>query len=110
MAGEDRAYADWVRTLPCMMRRSGGCSGPIEAHHAGFDRGRGQKAHDRTCVPLCLAHHRAWHDVKGVFAKLTEGLSVLEARAKRREWAAAAIERVQAGWERRQQRLVGGAA
>lgn len=63
MAGEDQAYLDRVRELPCAARDLlDFCEGAVEAHHAG-SRGVGQKAHDNTAVPFCRRHHRAWHDL-----------------------------------------------
>jgi transposase-like protein len=45
MSGEDREYVSWVRTRPCGAP-SGACNGPIQAHHAGLDRGLSQRAHE----------------------------------------------------------------
>lgn len=61
MAGEDRPYVLWVKHQPCLLAGSGGCDGPVHAHHAG-ERGLGQKAGDDTCVPLCMLHHKIFHD------------------------------------------------
>lgn len=66
MAGENPAFLSFVRTLRCRMWMHDTCDGAIEAHHAG-ERGLGQRAHDDTAIPLCLKHHRAWHDANGVF-------------------------------------------
>lgn len=52
----DFAYMAWVRRQPCCARDLGGCSGRVEADHAG-SRGLGRKADDDTCIPLCHAHH-----------------------------------------------------
>lgn len=56
----------WVKTLPCLLAHVGGCEGVVEADHAG-DRGVGQKAPDRTCVPLCTRHHWERTNMKGYF-------------------------------------------
>jgi len=57
----DMAYMAWIKTLRCMGAMPHKCEGASEAHHAGV-RGLGQKAPDRTCIPLCPPAHRAWHD------------------------------------------------
>lgn len=51
------AFMSFVKTLPCAAFELGTCWGRIEADHAGR-RGIGQKADDRTCIPLCTKHHR----------------------------------------------------
>ena len=89
MSGEDREYVSWVRTRPCGAP-SGACNGPIQAHHAGLDRGLSQRAHDRTCVPLCMSHHHDWHQGGGAFVTLT--------REDRRAWAREAIARTVASY------------
>lgn len=83
----DVEYMRAVKGLPCALHGvdgAGQCSGPVEADHAG-DRGLGQKADDRTCVPLCARHHRDRTDVHGFFATLT--------RDERRAWCRHAIAR-----------------
>lgn len=65
----DPAYMAWVRIQPCCARVFSHltlCRGPIEADHAGR-RGVGQKADDRTCIPLCRQHHRERTDFSGAF-------------------------------------------
>lgn len=53
----DFAYMSWIKSQQCCV-----CEklrllnfGTIYAHHAG-QRGLGQKANDRTCIPLCWRH------------------------------------------------------
>jgi hypothetical protein len=65
------------------------CSGPVEAHHAR-PRGLGQRAADSTCIPLCRAAHRSWHDGGPPFGFLT--------RDQRRAWAEAHIALLNAEW------------
>jgi hypothetical protein len=65
------------------------CQGGIQAHHAG-DRGLGQRAHDRTAIPLCLLHHRCWHDGNGAFLGWD--------RERRRDWADDQIAKTQQRW------------
>lgn len=83
----DPEYLARVRTLRCAAPHGpSGCHGAIEAHHAG-PRGLGQRADDRTAIPLCRYHHRAWHDGRGVFADWAH-----EVRAV---WVAAVIAETQ---------------
>jgi hypothetical protein len=91
----DREYMQRVRGLACIVRHmlpdsadGWTCDGwEMHAHHAG-ERGLGQKCSDYETVPLCMVHHRDYHDCTGPFA----GWS----REKRREFAQAAIEDTQA--------------
>lgn len=64
----DRAYMAWIRRQPCCARETATtpCQGRVEADHAGR-RGIGQKADDRTCIPLCRNHHRERTDFSGTF-------------------------------------------
>jgi len=50
-----------VRLLPCCARHLSGCTGTVEAHHAGPRPGTAMKAPDSTCIPLCRGHHGALH-------------------------------------------------
>lgn len=62
MAGESPEFVAWVKRQPCLV-----CGEhPVDPHHAG-QRAYGRRAHDETCVPLCPAHHREWHDCTGFF-------------------------------------------
>lgn len=53
-------YLAFVRSHPCLACRA---INEIEAHHVRFpgEAGVGQKPSDMTAVPLCNAHHRAFH-------------------------------------------------
>jgi len=84
--GEDPAYLDFVRGLPCMIQ-NGNCYGPVHAHHA-IHRSQGGK--DRQAIPLCQQHHLCWHVGRGVFF----GLSKLQRFA----WAMKAIADTQAAY------------
>lgn len=116
----DFAYMGWVKRQPCILRalplrdfaltlaaRLAGkllfkrdvilwcwtpCEGPVEADHQGA-RGMGQKADDRTCVPMCSSHHKQRHAHNGAFKHLT--------RDELRAWRTEAIARTQAAWEKR---------
>ncbi|MCW2218793.1 hypothetical protein M2232_002325 [Bradyrhizobium japonicum] len=62
----DRAYLDYVRTLPCAIC---GETTTVEAahlrvgsiNHGKRDTGMGEKSSDRWAVPLCGRHHREQH-------------------------------------------------
>jgi hypothetical protein len=55
----DRWYLAWIRTQPCCVSR---CQAHyIEAAHVG-PHGLGQKASDRSTIPLCIRHHRTGDD------------------------------------------------
>lgn len=83
----DPEYPALVRQLPCAARfLNHQCADRIEAHHMGT-RGLGQKADDRTAVPLCRRAHRAWHDCTGPFAGWP--------KVKRRAFAEESIARTQ---------------
>lgn len=85
----DFDYMMFVKTLPCLiagLEGAGPCSAVVEADHAGI-RGIGQKAPDRTCVPLCSAHHLDRGAHTGYFRNRTKEWA--------REWRAAAIVKTQ---------------
>ena len=66
----DADYLTRVHELPCFLRAHGGCRGRIEANHMGNSYGHGalsRKADDRTCVPMCSAHHEGWTIHRGYF-------------------------------------------
>ncbi|MDQ3276641.1 MAG: hypothetical protein M3Q39_16825 [Actinomycetota bacterium] len=79
-----------VKSLPCLLHGelgAGRCSGEVQADHAGLGRGLGQKADDRTCIPLCRTHHQHRTDSAGFFKSLT--------REERRHWIRVAIARTE---------------
>jgi hypothetical protein len=105
----DFNFMGFVKTRPCIVRelapflflstpeqasrfKATPCSGVVEADHAGA-RGIGQKADDRTCIPLCSSHHSQRTNHTGVFWLMTQH----ELRA----WRARAIELTQAAWSNR---------
>lgn len=66
-AVKDESFKAAVRLLPCCARYMGPCRGHVDPHHAGDDRGLGQKASDDTCIPMCRKHHTEIEDVTGAF-------------------------------------------
>jgi hypothetical protein len=84
---KDPEYLERVRALPCPLAWTRTCWGRIEAHHAGKHPGVGMKAHDWTAIPLCTAHHRAWHRHEGPF----DGWD----KDKRRSWSDEQIAKAQ---------------
>lgn len=54
----DTPYLSWITTQQCCVceKQFSPQFGRTYAHHAG-PRGLGQKAPDRTCIPLCWRHH-----------------------------------------------------
>ena len=94
----DFPFMGWVKKQTCMVRElppsdvKTFCSGPIEADHMGA-RGIGQKADDKTCVPMCRGHHGERHAHAGTFKPLQ--------RTELRAWRTEAITRTQAAWEKR---------
>jgi hypothetical protein len=105
-------YMGFVRRQPCIVRElapwayaialksehqrawyaTTSCEGRVEADHMGA-RGVGQKADDRTCVPMCHRHHMERHAHAGSFRYLN--------RDELRAWRTEAIARTQAAWENR---------
>jgi hypothetical protein len=88
----DLKYMEWVRQQPCAARElteglAHDCYGPVEADHAGL-RPVGQKADDRTCIPLCTFHHEKRASFHGLFRSWNQ--------EKMRAWLLRMIERYQA--------------
>ena len=78
-----------VKGLPCALSGvdgAGRCEGPVEADHAG-PRAYGQKADDKTCIPLCTCHHRHRTESRGFFASMS--------KEQRRHWCRITIARTQ---------------
>ena len=90
--GADPAYLDVVRSLPCACI-SARCSGPIHAHHAIH---RSQGGRDADAVPLCMIHHKDWHEGTGPFLFLS--------RLERFAWAMLRIAETQAAAADRERR------
>ncbi len=87
----DLKYMAWIRRQPCAARElteglAHDCDGPVEADHAGR-RPVGQKADDRTCIPLCSHHHAMRGSFHGIFGSWDQ--------ATMRAWLLRMIERYQ---------------
>lgn len=93
MAGEDRGYVEWIRSLPCAAcgttygvqahHHTNGSTAPLFPHEgepwsSGSPRGRGQRAHDHWALPLCATHHANLHGFHGFFKHLN--------KETRRQW------------------------
>jgi hypothetical protein len=61
----DKEYVAWIHSLKCCVpycvTHIDRAYARVEAHHAG-DHGLAQRAPDRTCIPLCVWHHREGGD------------------------------------------------
>lgn len=98
----DKAYLEFIRRESCCaylvqvpslsVHIHSECEGRVHAHHAGA-RGYGQKASDRTCIPLCMRHHRAFHDLGWPF--------IVMQREERLAWVMGQIGYYQEMYERR---------
>lgn len=78
----DTEYVAWVREQPCSVpdcvpQKLKLLSGHTEAHHAG-DHGLAQRPPDRTCIPLCIWHHREGGDSAHVLGRRFWGAHGLE--------------------------------
>lgn len=79
----DEGYRRWVAMFPCLRC---GLEGSSQAAHPNFGRGKGQKADDTDCFPLCA-------DRPGVLGCHTKhdqliGLKLTERRQREREYIA----------------------
>lgn len=79
MAGEDPDYLERVASLTCCAAGLSPCNGPIQAHHAVYGRvsrapakGGDRRAHDHDAIPLCMAHHDAFHGSRHPFKILVK--------------------------------------
>jgi len=83
----DLDYMRFVRKLPCVAHELGGCSGHVEADHAGR-RGTGQKCSDLEVISLCKQHHQQRADFSGPFRSWNQ--------EQMRVWLAEQIAKTQA--------------
>lgn len=72
-----------VRGFPVLRLGDGVCFGAVQAHHR-TGAGLALKASDREAFPLCVAHHRQFHDASGVFKGWT--------REQRNDWQDRMVE------------------
>lgn len=105
MAGEDKAYSDWIHRQPCCAAELGPCraalsrglAGPcwgmrgIIQDHVGR-RWYGTRSHDHESIPLCQGHDaaRIAHDVP--FRDKTKGWM--------REWMDKKVAEMRSRYER----------
>jgi hypothetical protein len=75
MAGEDPDYIGRVKALPCAVD---GCRSPWQDAHHPTGAGMALRSSDLYAIPLCHAHHMAFHSLSGPFKGWT--------KAKIREW------------------------
>jgi len=78
----DAKYRVWVRSLPCAVC---GTRRGIEAAHTG-SHGLGQKASDKSCIPLCCRDHKtgpqSLHNLGPVEFERVHALSIGELRER----------------------------
>lgn len=93
----DVTYMMWVKRQPCAAHRlvpdlceACACYGEVQADHAGR-RGMGQKADDRTCIPLCRRHHDCRSSFSGPFKGWTQD--------QMRAWIADTVRDTRAAYE-----------
>ena len=65
----NRAFLEFVASLPCMLRSfdaANDCSGGVQAHHLlkpwDGSRGMSMRSNDKNAIPLCFKHHAELHD------------------------------------------------
>lgn len=73
----DRDYMNFIRWCDCILKDvkdASSCHRKMEADHAGerggginATAGKGEKAPDRTCIPMCKTHHGERTDYHGYF-------------------------------------------
>jgi len=72
----NRAYLDWVKTLPCKI-----CDAPADdPHHVIAEKmgGMGTKASDLAVLPVCRFCHNAIHKMPHQFPQLRYAMETLE--------------------------------
>lgn len=90
MAGEDPAYMEYLRGLPCRV-----CGGRVGHPHHKMGAGMALRSHDREAINLCgdgsRGCHGALHGLSGPF----KGWD----KARRRAWEAAAVFELQEDYD-----------
>ena len=54
----DSKYISWIKANPCII-----CGYPFSDPHHSSTGGKGTKASDYTCLPLCHKHHQEIHQI-----------------------------------------------
>ena len=88
MGKKDLARLSRIRGLRCCLwlpiDPSDECAGSVEAHHP-TGAGMALKSDDSKAFPLCMKHHREFHDASGAFKTWN--------KAERRAWQALMVQR-----------------
>lgn len=92
--GEGGERGEVVRSMACLARGDGRCSGPIEAAHVVARGMGGCNSSSRQLVPLCRGHHREQGD-RGI--RTFEARHGLDLDAEARRVAEVVDERLAAG-------------
>lgn len=92
--GEGGERGEVVRSMACLARGDGRCSGPIEAAHVVARGMGGCNSSSRQLVPLCRGHHREQGD-RGI--RTFEARHGLDLDAEARRVAEVVDERIAAG-------------
>ena len=96
MAGEDKAYAAWIRSRPCM---ACGAPPPSNLHHR-TGAGMGLRAPDSEGMPLCgsgtTGCHGSLHNPYDL--QMKDGHFYGWDRGKIRDWQRVAIDILQSEW------------
>ena len=92
MAGDDKAYATWIRQRPCM---ACGASPPSNLHHK-TGAGMGLRASDREGMPLCGSGTTGCHG--SLHNPQMHGHFKGWDRAQLRDWQRVAVDILRAEW------------
>jgi hypothetical protein len=80
--GPDKAHLAFLAGLLCCV---GSCSAPSgPPHHLHGGQGTSLKHHDHMAMPMCVKHHRQFHDAKGRFFEAS--------KADRQSWQQRQVE------------------
>lgn len=94
-SGDDPAYLDAVRRLPCCICQEYGMQqlSFTTAHHCIMGRGGNRKTPDRMAIPLCCGHHQGHFD-KSKIALHKEPAAWREAYGLDTDWISWTQERI----------------
>ena len=65
--GDDKAYRDWIKTLPCCVTGTPAPSDPSHLRSVKHGSGMGLKTNDRTCIPMSREVHDEYEQHTGRF-------------------------------------------